>query len=170
MKKLGPLSRAMAVLGIAMAGGFVAPALSAQADIDALKKYVGSYRGAGVFEGAQSERVQCTLTLAERGTDKVGFNGRCTVAGSRLSITGTMAFINNRYEAVITSNAAFSGKAIGRRQGENVLFEFRDSGKDEEGREMDLSADFALQGGKISVRFNVTTADGTYRATVPFTK
>lgn len=170
MKKFGPLARALPVLGLVLGAGLAEPAMAAQADVDLLKSYVGEYRGRGVFEAEQPETVVCRLTLSEGNQDKVNFRGRCAVAGTNLSINGTLAYINNRYEAAITSNADFSGTAVGRRSGDGVVFQFQDSGEDEEGREMQLSADFTLQGGSISVRFNVTTADGTYRATVPFSE
>lgn len=169
MKKFGPLSRALTVAGLVVAGGLVGPAYAAQADVDLLKSYVGNYKGRGTFEGANSETVVCRLALSQGNSDKVNYSGRCAVAGTNLSINGTLAYINNRYEAAMTSNAGFSGTAIGKRSGNGVLFELQDKGKDESGKEMQLSADIALQGGAISVRFNVTTADGTYRATVPFT-
>lgn len=171
MNKLGPLSRALALAGLIVAS-FAAPVVPALAQSEAavLQEYIGEYRGRGVFEGSQNETVVCRLALTPGNEDKVNYRGRCAVAGTNLSINGTLAYINNRYEAAITSNAQFSGTAVGRRQNNGVVFNFNQTGQDENGQEMRLSADFTLTGGQISVRFNVQTADGTYRATVPFTR
>jgi len=170
MTQFGRLSRVVAFAGMALAGGLAGPVLAAQADVDLLRSYVGSYKGTGVFTGASSETVRCNLNLSPGNDDKVNYSGRCTVAGSRLSINGTLAYLNNRYEAAMTSNAGFSGTAVGKRSGNGVVFNLQDRGKDEDGKDMQLSADIALQSGTIVVRFNVTTPDGSYQASVPFSK
>jgi hypothetical protein len=167
MKKFGPLARALSVLGLVASTGFAQPVLAAQADVDLIKSYIGEYQGRGTFQAEERETLVCRLTLSAGNQDKVNFRGRCAVAGTTLSINGTIAYINNRYEAAMTSNASFSGTAIGQRSGQSIVFNFQDSSQDENGQAMSLTANITLQSGTVSVDFNVTTADGTYQATVP---
>ena len=139
-----------------------------------LQSYIGQWKGRGQLVGAESETVVCRLTLTQGNQDKVNYSGRCSLAGTNLSVTGTLAYNDsaNRYEAAMTSNATFNGLAVGKKSGNGVVFNLKERGEDEEGNDMTISAQIALNSGKIAVQFNVVfNATGDQlRASVPFTK
>ena len=177
MKLFGPLLRIIALAGLLAATPMaVAPALAAPADVALLKSYVGSWKGRGTLIGAESESVVCRLSLSEGNADKVNYSGRCSLAGTALSVNGTLAFSDSarRYEAAMTSNVTFSGLAVGRKQGDGIIFNLKERNKDEEGNDLTVTATIALKGsGKsITVEFQVVfNATGEMlKASVPFTK
>lgn len=177
MKLFGPLLRIIALAGLLVATPMaVAPALAAPADVALLKSFVGSWKGRGILIGAESESVVCRLSLSEGNSDKVNYSGRCSLAGTALSVNGTLAFNDQarRYEAAMTSNVTFSGLAVGKKQGDGVLFNLKERNKDEEGNDLTVTAAIALKGsGKsILVEFQVVfNATGDMlKASVPFTK
>ena len=111
MKLFGPLSRSIAVAGLVVTSLMAAaPAFAAKADIELLQSYIGNWKGKGVLIGAESETVVCRLSLTQGNDDKVNYNGRCAMAGTNMSVNGTIAYIDSarRYEAAMTSNAGFS--------------------------------------------------------------
>lgn len=175
--KFGPLARAAALAGLLVVTPMaVAPAMAAQADVALLKSYLGTWKGRGQLIGAESESVVCRLSLSEGNADKVNYSGRCTLAGTTLSVNGTLAYIDSssRYEAAMTSNVTFTGTAIGKKTGDGILFNLRERNKDEEGNDLTVTAAIALKGkgSAIQVDFNVVfnaTGD-TLKASVPFTK
>lgn len=178
MSFAGPL-RCIALAGLTIATlSAAAPAFAAKADIDLLHTYVGSWKGAselkGKLRGKEGGKVSCQLSLSEGNGDKVNYQGRCAVAGTTLSVNGTLVYNDkaSRYEAVMTSNVGFSGVAMGKRQGNGILFNFKDRNKDEDGNDMTVTASIALQPDKMGVDFNVVfnqTGD-TLAASVPFSK
>ena len=179
MKFLGPLSRTVALAGLFSAALFSAatvsgPALAAKADIALLQSYIGNWKGRGQLIGAESETVVCRLNLTQGNQDKVNYAGRCSLAGNSLSVNGTLAYNDGakRYEAAMTSNATFNGLAVGKKSGNGVVFNLRERGEDEEGNEMTITAQIALNSGKINVEFNIVfNATGDQlRASVPFSK
>lgn len=174
MKFFGPLSRTVALAGLFSVALFTVPAMAAKADIDLLRSYIGSWKGKGQLIGAESETVVCRLTLTEGNSDKINYSGRCSMAGTNLSVTGSLAYNDSarRYEAAMSSNATFSGTAIGRKTGNGVVFNLKEREKDEEGNDLTISSQIALNGGKIRVEFNVVfNATGDMlKASVPFTK
>lgn len=172
---LGPLSRAVALAGLLVSTGLAAaPAYAAPADVELLKSYIGEWRGRGTVTGANSETVVCRLSLKPGNQDKVNYSGRCTVAGSQLSMNGTIAYIDasRRYEAAMTSNVAFTGIAVGQKRGGGLIFNLRERDQDEDGKEIGITAQIALDGNAIAVNFEVMyIATGEYiRAEVPFNK
>jgi hypothetical protein len=177
MKLFGPLSRIAALAGLLLATPMaVAPAYAAPADVALLKSYVGSWKGRGTLVGAESESVVCRLSLNEGNADKINYSGRCTLAGTSLSVNGTLAFNDSarRYEAAMTSNVTFSGLAVGKKQGEAIVFNLKERNTDEEGNDLTVTAAIILKGaGKsINVDFQVVfNATGEMlKASVPFTK
>lgn len=176
MKSFGPVSRGLALAALLMTSmSIAAPALAAQADIELLHSYVGSWTGTGVLTGASSETVRCRLDLTRGNQEKVNYSGRCAIAGSPLSVNGTLAYVeaSRRYEAAMTSNAGFSpDAAIGRRQGNGVRFDLRERTQDEDGKDVTITAVFALQSGRIQVELDVlyNESGDRLRASVPFTK
>lgn len=175
MTFLGPLSRAAALAGLLLSAGFTAaPALAGPAEVTLLKSYIGEWRGRGTLVGASTESVVCRLSLSQGNADKVNYSGRCTLAGTNLSVAGTIAYVDDsrRYEAAMTSNATFSGIAVGQKRGGGLVFNLRDRTPDEEGKEMNISAQIALNNDAISVAFEVVYVESgdSLRADVPFTR
>ncbi|SMQ65413.1 hypothetical protein SAMN06295905_1220 [Devosia lucknowensis] len=175
MTLLGPLTRAAALAGLLLsaAAGF-APAVAAPADVALLKSYIGEWRGRGVLYGASEESVVCRLTLSEGNQDKVNYNGRCALAGTNLSVAGTLAYVeaNRRFEAAMTSNATFTGIAVGQKRGSGLIFNLREREQDEEGKDLNISAQIQLSGDAIQVTFDVVYIESgdNLRAEVPFSR
>lgn len=175
MKFLGPLSRTLALAGLLLVAPLTAsPALAAKADVELLQSYVGDWRGKGEMVGAETETVVCRLSLSKGNQDKVNYSGRCSLAGTVLSVNGTLAYNDaaNRFEAAMSSNATFSGLAVGKRQGSALVFNLKERNKDEAGNDLTLSAAITLRQEKINVDFKVMfNATGeTLTASVPFSK
>jgi len=175
MNNDGPLWRSLALAGLIFAGA-VAPAAAAQADIDFLGSYLGDWKGRGQLQGANTETVVCKLNLSPANNNtKINYSGRCAVAGNNLAVNGTVAYIDakRRYEAVMTSNASFTGTAIGQRKGNGVIFDLREKERDEAAqRDMTITSSISLIGNSILVEFLViddATGD-SIRAIVPFSK
>ncbi|MDC9824405.1 hypothetical protein PRN20_11740 [Devosia sp. ZB163] len=177
MKLFGPLTRVAALVGLLVATPMAAaPAYAAAADVALLKSYVGDWKGRGQLIGAESESVVCRLSLNPGNQDKINYSGRCSLAGTSLSVNGTLLYNDSakRYEAAMTSNVTFTGVAIGKKQGDGVVFNLRERNKDEEGNDLTITAAIALKGkGKrIDVEFQVVfNATGEMlKASVPFSK
>jgi hypothetical protein len=173
MHTTGPLSRAVALAGLLIVAPAAAPAMAAPADIALLKSYIGDWRGRGTLTGENSETVVCRLSLQDGNEDKINYSGRCAIAGTNLSINGTLAYIDElrRYEAAMTSNASFSGIAVGQKRGDGVVFNLRERERSE-GEDLTITAQIALNGGDINVEFQVVyeSTGQTIRASVPFSK
>lgn len=175
MTFLRTLTRALALAGvIASAGLSAAPAFAGPAEITLLKSYIGDWRGRGTLIGANKESVVCRLSLSQGNQDKVNYSGRCTLAGTNLSVAGTIAYIDasRRYEAAMTSNATFTGIAVGQKRGGGLVFNLREREEDEEGKPMNISAQITLNGDAIGVTFDVVYVESgdSLRAEVPFTR
>ena len=165
MTFLGPLSRAAALAGILLSAGFAtAPAFAGPNEVALLKSYIGEWRGRGTLVGASTESVVCRLSLSQGNQDKINYSGRCTLAGTNLSVAGTIAYVDaaRRYEAAMTSNATFSGIAVN----------LKERTPDEEGKDMNIAAQIALNGNAISVAFEVVYVESgdSLRADVPFSR
>lgn len=175
MNLFGPLSRSIAVAGlVATSMMAAAPAFAAKADIELLNSYLGNWKGRGILVGAESETVVCRLNLTPGNEDKVNYSGRCAMAGTNISVNGTLAYIDakKRYEAAMTSNVTFTGVAVGRKQGDGVVFNLKERETDEEGNDMTITAVIALLNKKISVEFQVlfNASGDVLKASVPFSK
>jgi hypothetical protein len=175
MKLIGPLARAVAITGLSLAAAMAsAPAFAGKAEVDLLKTYLGSWKGRGQVVGAESETVVCRMSLSPGNQDKVNYAGRCAMAGTTVSVNGTIAYIdaNRRYEAAMTTNVAFSGMAIGQRRGDGIVFNIRERERDQDGRDMQIAAAITLVRDRISVDFSVVfvSSGDTIKATIPFTK
>ncbi|WP_152658757.1 hypothetical protein [Devosia chinhatensis] len=175
MTKLGPLTRAIALAGLLFStGAAFVPALAAPADIALIQSYIGEWRGRGVLIGATQESVVCRLTASQGNQDKVNYNARCTLAGNTLSVAGTMAYVeaSKRFEAVMSSNVTFSGVAVGQKRGQSLIFNLRERDKDEQGKDLNISAQIVLSGDNINVVFEVVYVESgdSLRAEVPLTR
>ncbi|WP_375452080.1 hypothetical protein [uncultured Devosia sp.] len=173
MTIVGPLLRRVMLAGLAasMAAG---SAFAAPVDVALLKSYVGEWRGRGTLTGAETETVVCRMSLKDGNDEKVNYSGRCTLAGTTLSINGTLAYIDAsaRFEAAMTSNATFSGIAVGQKRGRGLVFNLRERDQDEDGRDISITADITLTAQQIDVGFQVVYVETgeSLRAEVPFTK
>jgi len=156
MSSFRPLSRAVALAGLLLATGAAAPAHAGPSEVALLKSYVGEWRGRGTLTGAETESVACRLTLREGNAGKVNYSGRCTIAGSTLSINGTMAYIDaaRRFEAAMTTNADFSGLAVGQKRGDSLIFNLHERERDRD-QDVTITAQITLRDGSIHVGFNV---------------
>lgn len=175
MTSSGSLTRAVALAGLlfsTLAG--VTPAVAAPDDVALLKSYIGEWRGRGVLYGASEESVVCRLSLSEGNQDKVNYSGRCALAGTNLSVAGTIAYIDasRRYEAAMTSNATFTGIAVGQKRGSGLVFNLRERDQDEEGKDLNISAQIQLNADAIQVTFEVVYVESgdSLRAEVPFSR
>jgi hypothetical protein len=169
------IARGVALTGLLLSGGLATgPAYSAPADVELLKEYLGNWRGRGTLTGANTETVVCRLAISEGNQDKINYNGRCTMAGTNISMTGTIAYIeaNRRFEAAMTSNVTFTASAIGKRQGDSIIFNLREEQEDEAGNPLTITSTMTLASGKIDVDFSVVFNDTgeSLFAEVPFSK
>ena len=173
MINFASLSRAAALAGLLAVSG-AAPALAAPADVALLQSYIGEWRGRGVLIGANTETVVCRMSLTQGNQEKVNYNGRCTLAGTQLSVAGTLAYVESsrRFEAAMSSNATFTGIAVGQKRGNGLIFNLRERDKDEEGKDLNISAQITLNGDAIDVVFEVVYVESgdSLRAEVPFSR
>ena len=173
MINFASLSRAAALAGLLAVSG-AAPALAAPADVALLQSYIGEWRGRGVLIGANTETVVCRMSLTQGNQQKVNYSGRCTLAGTQLSVAGTMAYVeaSRRFEAAMSSNVTFTGIAVGQKRGNGLIFNLRERDKDEEGKDLNISAQITLNGDAIDVVFEVVYVESgdSLRAEVPFAR
>lgn len=166
--------RLAAAIGVAVCAVAAPPVLAANPNVDLLQSYIGDWRGRGVLVGAETESVVCRLSLSNGNDQKVNYSGRCSLAGTNLSVAGTLAWNETakRFEAAMTSNVTFAGLAIGKRQGDALVFNLRERDKDENGNDLTITSDITLRKEKINVDFLVVfNASGdTLKATVPFSR
>jgi len=176
----GPLSRIVALAGLTIAAmSATAPAYAAKADVELVQSYIGSWNGSspmkGKFRGKDAGTVSCKMSLSAGNGDKVNFAGNCALAGTTMTVRGTIVYndAGKRYEAAMSTNVGFSGVAIGKRQGNGILFSFKERNKGDEAGSMgmDVNAAISLNPDKISVNFDVAFDNGeALAASVPFTK
>lgn len=156
MKLFGPLSRTVALVGLLIATPMVAaPAYAAKADVDLLKSYIGD-EGSRAGWGRTGIR-RLSASLSEGNSDKVNYSGRCSLAGTSLSVNGTLAY-NDGKKALAPPkepNVTFSGLAIGKKQGDGIVFNLKERDTDEEGNDMTITAAITLKASKIDVDFSV---------------
>jgi len=177
MNFAGPLSRIVALVGLTILSMPAAPAYAAKADVELLQTYVGSWTGSselqGRFRGKDGGKVSCSLSLSPGNGDKVNYAGKCALAGTTMNVKGTIVFndAGKRYEAAMTSNVSFSGLAVGKRQGNGILFSFKEKNKDDQGVGMAVNASITLNPDRIAVNFDVAFDNGDkLSASVPFAR
>ncbi|WDR05773.1 hypothetical protein PSQ90_16245 [Devosia rhodophyticola] len=177
MKFLGALARSIAMVGMLVAGAaYATPVTAAPGDVALLKSYIGDWRGRGTLTGKNTELVVCRLSLTQGNGDKVNYSGRCVVAGNNLALKGTLAYIadKSRFEAAMTSNARFSGIAVGQERNGSIVFDLHERDREDgpNGKDVTVTAQIALDSGKINVRFQVEYVESgeKIRANIPFTQ
>ena len=152
-----------------------APAQSGKLELDLLTSYVGKWSGAGVLVGGEEpESFRCRLTVAKGNQAKINYSGRCTLVNMNLSVSGTIAFNDStrRYEAAMSSNAGFTGIAIGRMQGDRISFDLAEKQKDRGGNDVRIGSRITLVGDAIRVDFEVefNQSGDVLTASVPFSR
>src|SRR5690606_14859440 len=138
-----------------------------------LTSYIGDWRGEGALtDGKKFEPFRCRLAIAKGNQSKVNYTGRCTLVDATLSISGTIAYndAEKRYEAAMSSNAGFTGLAIGRERGGQISFDLREQQKDRGGSDVRIGSRILLVKGKITVDFEVefNNSGDVLTASVPF--
>ncbi len=149
------------------------PSLAAMSEIELLHSYIGSWKGKGtiIWNNEESEVVVCRLKITKAKEKKVNYNGRCAFAGGNFSISGTMAYIDEkkRFEAVMSSSTSFAGVAIGERKDDNLEFQLKNRNA-ETGDSLQIDSEIKLNNGELFIRFtaqNITTGR-IVKAQVPF--
>ena len=151
------------------------PASAGETELAVLTSYIGDWRGEGALVGGEKpEPFRCRLSVAKGNDTKVTYTGRCSLVSANLSISGTIAFVDasQRYEAAMSSNAGFTGLAIGRLQGEKITFDLRERQQDRSGSDVRIGSQIVLVGGNITVNFEVEFNDSgdVLHASVPFSR
>jgi hypothetical protein len=160
---------------IAAASFSVVPARAGEAEIALLSSYIGNWKGEGALVGGEKpEPFRCRLTIAKGNQAKINYTGRCTLVDANLSISGTIAFNDaaGRYEAAMSSNAGFTGLAIGRKQGGGISFDLKEQQEDRSGSDVRIGSRISLQGDSIKVDFEVEFNESgqVLTAAVPFSR
>jgi len=142
-------------------------------ELDLLSSYIGSWRGEGALVGGdQPEPFRCRLSVAQGNLLKINYTGRCSLVNATLSISGTIAYNDEagRYEAAMSSNAGYTGLAIGRQSGSTISFDLREQQKDRAGGDVRIGARIILVNDRITVDFEVEFNDSgeVLTASVPF--
>ena len=143
--------------------------------IELLQTYIGDWRGEGALVGGdQPEPFRCRLGVSQGNLNKINYTGRCTLVNATLSISGTIAYVDaeSRYEAAMSSNAGYTGLAIGRINGSTISFDLREQAKDRAGSDVRIGARILLVGESITVDFEVefNNSGDVLTASVPFSR
>ena len=124
------LHAAMAVAAMSLTG-MATPASSGP--VETLESYIGDWKGAGALVGGQNpEPFRCRLGISKGNLNKINYAGRCSLIDMNLSVSGTIAFDDKaqRYQAAMSSNAGFTGLAVGQIKGDTISFDLREKQKD----------------------------------------
>lgn len=160
-----------ALLGLAGTGaGWAGPT-----EESLLKSYVGTWNGESMLVGGQSaEPFRCRLSVTPGKLGKINYAGRCALVNMSLSVSGTIAYVEagGRYEAVMSSNAGFSGVAVGREDGGQIGFDLADRQKDRGGNDVAIGSKLFLAEESIVVIFQVefNNSGQVLTANVPFSR
>lgn len=140
-----------------------------------LKSYVGNWRGESMLVGGEKpEPFRCRLAVTPGKQGKINYAGRCTLVNMNLSVSGTIAYVDagGRYEAVMSSNAGFSGIAVGREDGGQIGFDLAERQTDRGGNDVAIGSKLFLAEESIVVVFQVefNNSGQFLTANVPFTR
>ena len=140
-----------------------------------LRTYIGDWRGEGALVGGdRPEPFRCRLGVSDGNVGKINYTGRCTLVNATLSISGTIAYneAGRQFEAAMSSNAGYTGLAIGRQSGGNISFDLREQQKDRAGSDVRIGARILLVGNSITVDFEVefNNSGEVLTASVPFAR
>lgn len=141
--------------------------------MDLLSSYVGDWKGQGVMVGGeQPEAFRCRMQVQKGNQAKVNFAGRCTLVNFSLSVSGTIAYSDKarHYEATMSSNAGFSGVAVGRIAGEQISFDLAEKQIDKGGNDVRIGSKVSLVADTINIDFEIefNNSGQVLTAKVPF--
>lgn len=151
------------------------PAQAGKKEQALLNSYVGNWRGESVLVGSdRPDPFRCRLSVTKGRDSKINYSGRCSLITTNLAVNGTIAYIeeSRRYEGAMSTNAGFTGLAIGQKRGNTVRFDLRESKKDRGGSDVRIGAEILLIGDSITVLFEVEFNDSGHvmTADVPFSR
>jgi len=156
--------------------GSILPVHAGPAELATLTSYIGEWSGAGVLEGGKAPQpFRCRLTIDKGNQAKINYAGRCTLVNMNLSVSGTIAFddASQHYQAIMDSNAGFTGIAVGKKQGDKIIFDLVEKQADRAGNDVRLGARITLIASKsITVDYQVefNNSGNVLTASVPFSK
>lgn len=170
----GKVTRSLALAALLGLAGLGA-AQAGPTEEGLLKSYVGNWRGESVLLGGeQPEPFRCRLAVTPGKQGKINYAGRCTLVNMNLSVSGTIAYVDagKRYEAVMSSNAGFSGIAVGQQEGEKIGFDLAERQTDRGGNDVAIGSKLYLDENSIMVVFQVEFNNSGHllTASVPFTR
>ena len=173
MKMRSRVFAAVLAVPLALLGSL--PARSGDAELALLGSYVGNWRGEGALVGGDKpEPFRCRLQIAKGNQTKVNYTGRCSLVSTSLSVSGTIAYndAEQRYEAAMSTNAGFTGLAIGKQQGGRISFDLREQQKDRGGSDVRIGSRILLVNNQITVDFEVefNNSGDVLTASVPFSQ
>ncbi len=165
---------ALAAAGI-FALSLATPSAAGPAEMNLLESYIGSWRGQGEMVGGEfPEKFTCRLTVAKGNQAKINYAGRCALVNMNISVSGTIAYNDSarRYEAAMSSNAGFTGTAVGRRQGNRITFKLAEQQVDRGGNQVRIGSTIILVSDTIQVDFEVEFNESgqILTAEVPFSR
>jgi hypothetical protein len=166
---------AAAIIAFLLSVLLATPARPAQEGIELLSTYIGEWSGESVLQGGETPKpFRCRLTISKGNQAKINYSGRCTLVNTNISVAGTIAYdaASRRYQAVMSSNAGFSGYAVGVQKGENITFDLAEKETDRGGNDVRIGARIELTGEAIVVDFELEFNDSgeILTASVPFSR
>jgi hypothetical protein len=152
-----------------------ATAQAGEAELALLSTYIGQWRGEGALVGGDKpEAFRCRLNVAKGNQQRINYTGRCTLVDTTLSISGTIAYNDSsrRYEAAMSSNAGFTGMAIGQNRGSSISFDLSENQRDRGGSDVRIGSNIVLSNNNIVVNFEVefNNSGDVLTAKVPFAR
>lgn len=169
------LRAAMAAVTVMLAGLFAVPAVAGEAELGLLTSYIGDWKGSGALVGGEKpESFRCRLTVSKGNQAKINYAGRCSLVDMNLSVSGTIAFDDKsqRFQAAMSSNAGFTGIAIGQKRGDAISFDLAEKQVDRGGNNVRIGSKIILVGDSITVEFEVefNESGDILTASVPFSR
>lgn len=160
----------VATLGLLLTVGRATPS-----EIDFLTSYVGNWEGAAALVGGEHpEPFHCRLKVSKGNQAKINYAGRCSLVSMNLSVSGTIAFDEkkNRFMAAMSTNAGFTGTAVGQKDGDTISFDLREKQLDRGGNDVRIGARINLVADSIKVDFEVefNNSGNVLTAAVPFSR
>ena len=165
-----------AIGAIALWGAGILSAHAGPAELALLTAYIGEWKGASVLVGGKKpEPFKCRLTVDKGNQTKINYAGRCTLVSMNLSVSGTIAYDDpsQTYQAIMGSNAGFTGVAIGKQQGDKIIFDLEEKQEDKAGNFVRIGARITLVAQtSITVDYEVefNNSGNVLTANVPFSR
>jgi hypothetical protein len=149
------------------------PASAGPAELELLTSYIGEWKGESeLVGGREPEPFRCRLTMAKGNQAKINYSGRCSLVNMNLSVTGTISYNDKqrRYEAIMSTNAGFTGLAVGRINGDRISFKLEERQTDKGGNFIRIGSVIELEKDSITVNYEVEFNESgrVLTASVPF--